>query len=130
MFFNKTITVERKSNGQYTDDGVWQDGATQEIHILANVQPLNANESAQYTQVLTGGNRTVLMVKIYTTEQLQLDTQMTGQVADVVQYLGKRYKVAMQESWQSGIISHNRYIGVEVIADEFDNQSVSAQSDC
>lgn len=119
MFFNKQVTVVRSSLGQYDEDGIWQDGKTQELTILANVQPLNANETTQYTSVLPGGNRTNLLVKIYTSEQLKLDEQMTGQIADIILWLGKRYKIAMQEQWQSGIISHYRYIGAEVNQDEF-----------
>ena len=119
MFFNKNVTVVRSSVGQYDEDGNWQEGQTQKLTILANVQPLNARELEQYTSILPGGNRTVLLVKIYTSEQLKLDAQMTGQVADVVLWMGKKYKVAMQEQWQSGIISHYRYVGVEVVQDEF-----------
>jgi hypothetical protein len=44
---------------------------------------------------------------------------MTGQKADILLWLGKQYKIAMQEEWQSNIISHFRYIGVEVVQDEF-----------
>ena len=119
MFFNKQVTVVRSLAGAYNEDGVWQDGQTQELTILANVQPLNQREMEQYTSVLPGGNRTNLLVKIYTSEQLLLDSQMTGQIADVILWMGKRYKIAMQEQWQSGIISHYRYIGVEVVQDEF-----------
>ena len=121
MFFNKSVTLVRSSPGQYTEDGEWQKGATEEFTILANVQPLNQRETEQYTQILSGGNRTSLLVKIYTSEQLMLDEQMTGQVADRILWLGKTYKIAMQEQWQSNIISHYRYIGVEVNPNEFDN---------
>lgn len=121
MFFNKQVTVVRSLAGAYNEDGVWQDGQTQELTILANVQPLNQREMEQYTSVLPGGNRTNLLVKIYTSEQLLLDSQMTGQIADVILWMGKRYKIAMQEQWQSNIISHFRYIGVEVNQDEFNS---------
>lgn len=121
MFFNKQVTVVRSLAGAYDEDGVWQDGQTQELTILANVQPLNTREMEQYTSVFAGGNRTIRLVKIYTSEQLMLDEQMTGQIADIILWMGKRYKVAMQEQWQSGIISHYRYIGVEVVQNEFDS---------
>ena len=65
MFFNKQVTVVRSLAGAYNEDGVWQDGQTQELTILANVQPLNQREVEQYTSVLPGGNRTNLLVKIY-----------------------------------------------------------------
>ena len=121
MFFNKSVTLIRTSAGHYTDDGQWQNGATEEMTIQANVQPLNQRELEQYTSILPGGNRTIMLVKVYTSEQLLLDEQMTGQVADVIEWLGKKYKIAMQEQWQSNIISHFRYIGVEVVENEFNS---------
>lgn len=119
MFFNKQVTVVRSLAGAYNEDGVWQDGQTQELTILANVQPLNQRETEQYTQILAGGNRTISMVKVYTKAILLTDVQMTGQTADILVWRGKHYKIAMVEEWQSNIISHFRYIGVEVIQDEF-----------
>ena len=121
MFFNTNVEILRTTTGQYDDDGVWQEGTQSSLSVIANVQPLNAREREQYTQVLPGGNRTVSMVKIYTNAILLMDAQMTGQKADILLWLGKRYKIAMQEEWQSNIISHFRYIGVEVVQNEFDS---------
>ena len=119
MFFNSQVAMYRKAPSGYNDDGVWQDSAETQTTIIANVQPLNTSEKEQYTQILTGGNRTISLVKIYTNAILLTDAQMTGQTADILLWLGKRYKIAMQEEWQSNIISHFRYIGVEVVQDEF-----------
>ena len=119
MFFNKEISVLRTYNGGYTEDGVWQNGDVDEFTIKANVQPLNQRELEQYTSILPGGNRTNLLVKIYTSEELMLDEQMTNQVADKIVWRGRKYKIAMKEEWQSNIISHFRYIGAEVNQDEF-----------
>ena len=121
MFFNRSVQILRSSSGSYDDDGNWQDGVQQTLDVIANVQPLNARETEQYTEVLAGGNRTISMVKVYTNAILLTDAQMTGQKADILLWLGKRYKIAMQEEWQSNIISHFRYIGVEVVQDEFDS---------
>ena len=121
MFFNSQVAMYRKAPSGYNDDGVWQDSAETQTTIIANVQPLNTSEKEQYTQILTGGNRTISLVKIYTNAILLTDAQMTGQTADILLWLGKRYKIAMQEEWQSNIISHFRYIGVEVVQDEFDS---------
>ena len=121
MFFNKEVPVLRTYNGSYTDGGVWQDGDVDEFTIKANVQPLNQRELEQYTSILPGGNRTILLVKIYTSEELMLDEQMTNQVADKIVWRGRKYKIAMKEEWQSNIISHYRYIGVEVVQNEFDS---------
>ena len=121
MFFNTNVEILRTTTGQYDDDGNWQDSTETQTTVIANVQPLNAREREQYTQVLPGGNRTVSMVKIYTNAILLTDAQMTGQKADILLWLGKRYKIAMKEEWQSNIISHFRYIGVEVVQNEFDS---------
>lgn len=121
MFFNSQVALIRKAQSGYDDDGVWQDSTETETTIIANVQPLNASEKEQYTQILSGGNRTVSMVKIYTNALLMTDVQMGGQKADVIVWLGKRYKIAMKEEWQSNIISHFRYIGVEVNQNEFNS---------
>lgn len=121
MFFNSQVALIRKAQSGYDDNGEWQDSTETETTIIANVQPLNASEKEQYTQILSGGNRTVSMVKIYTNALLLTDMQMGGQKADVIVWLGKRYKIAMKEEWQSNIISHFRYIGVEVNQNEFNS---------
>jgi hypothetical protein len=119
MFFNRKVQILRSASGSYDDDGNWQDGVQQTLDVIANVQPLNTREIEQYTQILAGGNRTISLVKVYTNAILLTDAQMTGQKADILLWLGKQYKIAMQEEWQSNIISHFRYIGVEVVQDEF-----------
>jgi hypothetical protein len=119
MFFNTNVEILRTTTGQYDDDGVWQEGTQSSLSVIANVQPLNTREIEQYTQIFAGGNRTVSLVKVYTNAILLTDVQMTGQKADILVWRGKHYKIAMQEEWQSNIISHFRYIGVEVNQDEF-----------
>ena len=119
MFFNRKVQILRSASGSYDDDGNWQEGVQQTLDVVANVQPLNTREIEQYTSILTGGNRTISLVKVYTNAILLTDVQMTGQKADILVWRGKHYKIAMQEEWQSNIISHFRYIGVEVNQDEF-----------
>ena len=121
MFFNRKVQILRSSDGQYDDDGNWQDGVQQTLDVVANVQPLDTREFEQYTKILAGGNRTISLVKVYTNAILLTDVQMTGQTADILVWRGKHYKIAMKEEWQSNIISHYRYIGVEVNQDEFNS---------
>ena len=121
MFFNRSVQILRSASGSYDDDGNWQEGVQQTLDVVANVQPLNTREIEQYTQILTGGNRTISLVKVYTNAILLTDVQMTGQKADILVWRGKHYKIAMVEEWQSNIISHFRYIGVEVNQDEFNS---------
>ena len=119
MFFNRKVQILRSASGSYDDDGNWQEGVQQTLDVVANVQPLNTREIEQYTKILAGGNRTISLVKVYTNAILLTDVQMTGQTADILVWRGKHYKIAMVEEWQSNIISHFRYIGVEVNQDEF-----------
>ena len=118
MFFNSNLTLIRQTAGGYNDDGVFIDGVSTELTISANVQPLNARELAQYTQILPSGNRSAKLVKIYSATPLQLDVQTTGQTADVVLWRNNAYKIVMAEEWQSNLISHFRYIAQELITND------------
>lgn len=118
MFFNSNITVMRRDIGSYSDDGYFTAGSVNSLTIAANVQPLNTRELSQYTQILQGGNRSAKLIKIYTATPLQLDSQTTGQTADVIVWLDARYKVVFCEEWQSNIISHYRYIAQELITND------------
>ena len=115
MFFNTTIAVTRHLIGRYNNDGEFVPGASSTYNIKANVQPLNQRELEQYTHILPGGNRTTTLVKIYTDSVLITDLQTANQSADVVTWNNRDFKIVMVEEWQSGIISHYRYIGQELI---------------
>ena len=57
MSFRTKQTVERvtDTSGYYDDDGMWHDGEAETIEIIASVQPLNADEKAQYVDMLPEG---------------------------------------------------------------------------
>ena len=118
MFFNTNVTLTRYAVGQYDNDGYFVPGITTTTTIKANVQPLNQRELEQYTRILPGGNRSAMLVKIYTKEVLFPDVQTTNQRADVITWKSRDFKIVMVEEWQSKIISHYRYIGQEVIAND------------
>jgi hypothetical protein len=118
MFFNTNVFLTRYATGQYNADGIFVPGETETTTIKANVQPLNQREMEQYTHVLQGGNRSAMLVKIYTNEVLLTDVQTTGQRADVITWNNRNFKIVMVEEWLSGIISHYRYIGQELIGND------------
>ena len=118
MFFNTSITVTRHLLGRYNNDGEFVPGTVSSLTIKANVQPLNQRETEQYTQILQGGNRTASLVKIYTSAVLITDLQTANQSADVITWNNRDFKIVMVEEWLSGIISHYRYIGQEVITND------------
>ena len=118
MFFNTDVTLTRYALGQYNTDGYFVPGTSTTSTIMANVQPLNQRELEQYTHIQQGGNRSAMLVKIYTSEVLFTDDQTMNQRADVITWNSKNFKIVMVEEWLSGIISHYRYIGQEVIAND------------
>lgn len=118
MFFDTSITVTRHLVGRYNNDGEFVPGKSSTYTIKANVQPLNQREMEQYTHVLQGGNRTANLVKIYTSAVLITDLQTANQSADIITWNNRDFKIVMVEEWLSGIISHYRYIGQEVITND------------
>lgn len=67
MGFRKKFIIKRTSGGDYDDNGIWQKGETEEIEIMASVQPISLDE---YNQIFPEGIRTVNAVKIYTDTRL------------------------------------------------------------
>ena len=118
MFFNTDVEATRHLLGRYNSDGEFVPGQTTKLTIKANVQPLNQREVEQYTHILQGGNRTTTLVKIYTNAVLITDLQTVNQSADVITWNNSDFKIVMVEEWQSGIISHYRYIGQELITND------------
>ena len=118
MFFDTDVTLTRFALGHYDNDGYFVPGKETTTTIRANVQPLNQREMEQYTHVLPGGNRSAMLVKIYTKKELTPDVQTTNQRADIITWNSRAFKIVMVEEWLSGIISHYRYIGQELIADD------------
>ena len=118
MSFRTKQTVERVTGGYYDDDGMWHDGETATIEIIASVQPLNSDERAQYVDMLPEGATNYNAVKMYSNTALQVEKQEqdgnAGQEADVLLWRGKKYKIVNCEEWQSNVISHFRMVGWEV----------------
>lgn len=112
MGFRKKIIIQRTSGGDYDDNGIWQEGETEEIKIMASVQPISLNE---YNQIFPQGIRTVNAVKIYTSTRLYPEKQGTpAQNADVLLYMDKKYKIITCHAYQSGVINNYKAYAQEV----------------
>lgn len=120
MGFRRPVTIERTSLGTIDDNGRYQKGTMTTLTIQASVQPLSLREQA--TIVGPDGARNVSYVKIYTDTPLIPQSAAKGQgdgdMADVVQYLGRRFLVTQCDAFQSGVISHYRAYAKEVLADD------------
>lgn len=112
MGFRKKFTIQRTSGGEYDDNGIWQKGETEEIEIMASVQPISLDE---YNQIFPEGIRTVNAVKIYTDTRLYPEKQGTpAQNADVLLYMDRKYKIITCHAYQSGVINHYKAYAQEV----------------
>ena len=120
MGFRRPVTIERTSLGTIDDNGRYKKGTMTTLTIPASVQPLSLREQA--TIVGPAGARNVSYVKIYTDTPLITQSAAKGQgeatMADVVQYLGRRFLVTQCDAFQSGVISHYRAYAKEVLADD------------
>lgn len=120
MGFRRSVTIERTSLGTIDDNGRYQKGTTTTLTIQASVQPLSLRE--QSTIISPDGARNVSYVKIYTDTPLITQSAAKGQVeptmADIVQYLGRRFLVIQCDAYQSGVISHYRAYAKEVLTDD------------
>lgn len=120
MGFRRPVTIERTSLGTIDDNGRYKKGATTTLTIRASVQPLSLREQA--TIVGPDGARNVSYVKIYTNTPLIPQSAAKGQgkptMADIVQYLGRRFLVIQCDAYQSGVINHYRAYAKEVLADD------------
>ena len=114
MGFRKQIEVERRPAGSYNQNGIYENKSAETIEILASVQPLNAKDSEQFTLAGIEGNRTARLIKIYSDVPLQYETEDNLNVADIVLWIGRRWKVILCEPWQSNVISHYKSYAVEV----------------
>ena len=127
--FRKKQDILRYTGGYYDEDGIWQDGSYETITIYASVQPLNAEEKQQYSNLAPEGAAEYRAVKIYSDSQLIPAHQETGEInmeeADILVWRGRKYKVCMCEEWQSDVINHFRMIAWEVDVDATSNTEIS-----
>lgn len=117
--FRRPITVLRISGGYIDNDGMWNDGTSEEMTISASVQPLNADERSQYSTLAPEGATEFRAVKIYSNTALRPAKQAlpdgTGtEEADIVLWCGRQYKVVLCEEWQSNVINHFHMIAWEI----------------
>ena len=116
MSFRKKFTVKRKSAGTFLD-GVFTEGATQDIDIYASAQPVKPEDVQQFDF----GRRNSKYMTLTTNTKLYVVRQATDTTSainpDVVVIDGEEFNVDKEEVWQNGIIPHYRYLVVKVIED-------------
>lgn len=100
------LTIYRRSLGAYVE-GEWVEGATVEIPVQVNIQPLKPYEILQ----LPESERTRVWWKVYSADQLRTAKEgVGGWDADEFIWKGDRYKVMKLDDWNSamGILEHSK----------------------
>lgn len=110
--FRKSIVVIRKGIGKFDEYGNWIDAEEQQITIKASIQPLNMREM----ETLPEGQRSSNMIKIYTDTELHATIQ-SGNKADIIVWLGKRWEILSCAVYQMNIIPHYKAIAMEMMPD-------------
>ena len=110
--FRKQQTIIPRAPGQYVK-GEWVDGADgTPITIRASVQPASSGDYDQM-QAEQPGRRVERMVRIYTDARLAVAGEGSTN-GDFLSWMGERYLVVAVSPWQSGVISHYRYLAAKV----------------
>lgn len=96
---NRTpLTFTRKSSaGYYDDSGEWVDGFDDEfIHIRCSLQPYKRGKSRL---VLPEGIQTRDAFVVFTSSELRVADQLTGEVSDKTTINSQTYEVSDVEDW-------------------------------
>lgn len=107
FLLTKTIplTLKRPSAvGGYVD-GVWQDAATSNVTIQANIQPVKDEELMLFPE----SERSKEWCKIYSVSEIKATKEGTGGWdADRFQWNGDWYRVMKVRRYQMGTLDHYR----------------------
>lgn len=116
MSLRYPVTIRRRAEGAWVD-GRWVNGAESAPEtILATVQPAQSGDYDQLEPLLEG-RRVDGMVRVYTSEQIQIAGQGLTNGDLLVWPEGMRdrpYVFVARSPWQSRIIPHYRYLAALV----------------
>ena len=107
------VTVYRRAPGSYVA-GRWHAGEPIRDTILATVQPA---QLADYNRMeaLLEGRRVEALVRVYTDAKMQVAGAGPEASGDLLQWGdGQAYVFVAVSPWQSGIISHFRYLAAQL----------------
>lgn len=132
MGFRRLITGCHKRGGFFDAFGMYQEGTRQAFQFFASVQPLTAEEKAQYASLTPEGFIQSSMIKLYTKYPLisanEAEEDAEGTEGDVIEWLGREYEIVAIFPHQNGIISHWKAIGQEVKRNESASGSDDAET--
>lgn len=98
-----TITVQRRSEGSWNDDGEYVEGTVETFEADANVQPMGGRQA----QTLPEGLRQRVGKVIYTNADLQAVDQDDNVPGDRIEYGGELWEVRKVEA-HNGLLTHTK----------------------
>ena len=110
MSFRRSVVILRKE-GYYDESDKYITNDSNTLKILATVQPISLDE---YTKIFPEGTNTNNAVKIYTDTKLLTDKSTSEQNADVLLYMGEKYKIIACHAYQNGLINHYKAYAQEI----------------
>lgn len=109
--FSKPLAIQRATDApELLANGTYLNSPTEEIKIMASVQPLKANEM----MLLPEGSRTARAVKVYSDVELLAAEQRDNVMADRFMWKGMLFEIVASDMYQSDVISHYRAYATEV----------------
>lgn len=98
----KPYVIDRFENGEYVD-GVWVEGDSVPVEIMAIIQPAKWNELQQFPE----GERTKEWCKVFSKSLLRTQKEgTTPHGADRFTWQGDRYEVRKTKQWDVGHLDH------------------------
>lgn len=113
IFFSRPYTLKRtNATGSIGSGGFYTEGSAQApVTIQADIQPLTGKE----LESLNIGRDNLGKIKIFTDENLIITIPGTNgtnlQNGDKIVFDSNDYEIIAKFKYESGIISHNEYIG-------------------
>lgn len=101
------LTIQRRSKGGYVG-GRWVDGATEDVVIVANVQPV---EKSTDTRMLPEALRSQATLKVYSKNPIrELKQGDLGWDADRFLWEGEWYEVMKTINYKMGVLDHYKAV--------------------
>ena len=104
------LTIYRRVAGSYVN-GRWVEGATTEVAIEANIQPLKDSE----LMLIPEADRSREWYKGYTDSLVRTQKEgVGGYDADEFEWQGNRYKVMKARNYAMGILDHFKFLAARI----------------
>lgn len=105
------VVFTREAQGDYNEDGIWEDGADSQFTAQCNIQPSKYSK----IQSMPESDRTEEWQTIYTATPLRAKKEgVAGYAGDRFEWLGDTYEVRKTKRYTMGILDHTEAMAVRI----------------